>query len=84
MDFYNPRQAIVNRGKVLFYSPSVHDPYGCVVVECAKHGKQIKVTHTLDAHILYEDTVSEAFDKCPDCLNEQAAKESHWPEGAEL
>ena len=71
------------QGRVISYPAPAHNPY-CpeLYVECAKHLKLIKVEKpTL---IDLSTALDNAFWNCPSCVDEREAKQSRWPEGAEL
>jgi len=69
--------------------PSVFDVFGSSYVICDKHpDKHITVGFdfsSLDHNILtLQKAAIEALQRCPDCLEIEAMKNTRFPEGAEL
>jgi len=66
------------------YTTNVSDTTESIIVHCAKHDKWIDVDISLDDGLSRRDKLLQALKKCNGCLEIEAAKNTRFPEGAEL
>jgi hypothetical protein len=79
----------IDGGTFVFNLPSSSDIYGSAYVVCHKHPDKITPVNfgfTMSEYSVFDaqKAATEALRNCPSCLETEAAKNTRFPEGAEL